>query len=231
MASERTERGPAKAKKSTASSKAKGSASRAPARATRETEEPVLSGRLVWVVALFAAMVFIPLSPLSSLIEKKGPTATKHEHWKVGSEGTLHITVITADYNKLACAHPETAGPNHCAFESEKQAWPRDPTASLDDNKRNIVQPYRTVDGQLVFIAGLWAQPAVAMRLHNEPPYGTPENKLARFTAQCRVRFLAEWKQPSLRWGPSQPWSRQGDAMVAEPVSCEILTTERPKDS
>jgi hypothetical protein len=236
MASEQSERGPAKAKKTSSSkhgAKRPGSraAERQPERVTRETEEPVLSGRLVWIVAMFAAMVFIPLSPLSGLIEKKGPTATKPEHWSLNREGTVHLTVVTADYNKLGCAHPDAAGPNHCAFQNEKQPWPRDPNAPLDDNKRNIVQPYRTVDGQLLMLAGLWAQPAVAMRLHNEPPQGIAENKLARFTAQCRVKFIAEWKQPLIRWAPGQQWSRQGDALVAEPISCEVLTTKRPGES
>ena len=29
------------------------------------------------------------------------PTATKPEHWSVNREGTVHLTVVTADYNKL----------------------------------------------------------------------------------------------------------------------------------
>jgi hypothetical protein len=176
-------------------------------------------------------MVFIPLSPLSGWIEKKGPTATKEELWKLGTEATVHLTVVTADYNKLACAYPDAADGAHCAYVNDKQQWPADQNAPLDDNKKNIVQPYRTVDGQLLMLKGLWAEPVVATRLHNEPPQGANENKLARFTVQCRVKFVAQWKQPLVRWVPGQAFSRQGDAMVAVPISCELLETKRPGET
>lgn len=236
MASERKEQGPGRApgkgKQGKATKKApSGGAKGAPRSRAPEPEEPVLSGRLVWVVALFAAMVFIPLSPLSGWIEKRGPSATKPEHWSLNTEGTVHVTIVTADYNKLSCAHPDAVGSGHCAFVDEKQAWASEPNAPLDDNKKNVIQPYRTVDGQLLMIKGLWAEPAIATRLHDEPPQGVAENKLARFTAQCRVKFVAEWKQPLVRWVPGQAFSRQGDAMVAEPLECEVLVTKRPGES
>ncbi len=235
MASERTG-GPGRAQegnrsKGTKKAPGRGTAKGQPRPAAREPDEPVLSGRLVWVVALFAAMVFIPLSPLSGWIEKKGPTATKPEHWTVNTEGTVHLTVVTADYNKLACAYADGSPSAHCAFKTDKEPWPADPEAPLDDNKKNVVQPYRTVDGQLIMLKGLWAEPAVATRLHDEPPQGVNENKLARFTVQCRVKFISEWKQPLVRWVPGQAFSRQGDAMLAEPISCELLETKRPGET
>lgn len=194
--------------------------------------EPVLSGRLVLVAALFVAMVFIPLSPLSALIARKPPTATQTKDWKVGQEATVHVTVITADYNKLACAHPDPVGDYHCAYADEKKPWPAQPDALPDDNKKHVIQPYRTTDNTLLMLAGLWAQPVVATRLHREPPHATPEKKLARFVVECRVKFLAEWRAPLVRWAPGQTWSRQGNgegrlAPVAEPLSCRILERKR----
>lgn len=197
--------------------------------------EPVLSGRLVLVVALFVAMVFIPLSPLSGWISKKAPTPTQAQEWKVGAEGTVHLTVVTADYNKLACAHPEAVGGFHCAYADERKAWPAEPGAPLDDNKARVIQPYRTTDGTLLLLAGLWAQPEVATRLHNEPPGAVAENKLARFVVECRVRFLADWQEVPVRWAPGQAFARQGNgeesktksAPVAEPLECHILERKR----
>lgn len=202
---------------------------------TPAATEPVLSGRLVAVVALFVAMVFIPLSPLSSVIAKKAPSPTQMNQWKVGSEATVHLTVITADYNKLACAHPEAVGAYHCAYADERKPWPPVDGAPLDDNKQSIIQPYRTTDGALLLIGGLWAQPEIATRLHNEPPTAVPENKLARFVVECRVRFLAEWQEPLVRWAPGQSFARQGNgpddkpktAPVAEPIECHILERKR----
>jgi hypothetical protein len=207
----------------------------APPRSPAPTAEPVLSGRLVLVVALFVAMVFIPLSPLSTWISKKAPAPTQMQEWKVGSEGTVHVTVVTADYNKLACAHPEAVNGFHCAYSDERKAWAPEPGAPLDDNKARIIQPYRTTDGTLLLLAGLWAQPEVATRLHNEPPNAVAENKLARFVLECRVRFLADWQEVPVRWGPGQPFARQGNgeegktktAPVAEPLECHILERKR----
>ena len=197
-----------------------------------DAAELVLSGRLVLVAALFVAMVFIPLSPLSMLISRKPPTATQTKDWKVGQEATVHVTVITADHNKLACAHGDSVGDYHCAYTDEKKPWPAQPDASPDVNKKRIIQPYRTTDNSLLLLAGLWAQPAVATRLHREPPHATPEKKLARFVVECRVKFLAEWHAPLVRWAPGQSWSSQGNgegklAPVAEPSSCRILERKR----
>lgn len=210
--------------------KAEAKPSRAP-----DEGEPVLSGRLVLVATLFVAMVFIPLSPLSMLISRKPPAATQAKDWKVGEEATVHLTVITADYNKLACAHPDPVGDYHCANLDEKKPWPREADAPLDDNKKQVIQPYRTTDGSLLMIAGLWAQPVVATRLHREPPHAVPEKKLARFVVECRVKILAEWQEPLVRWAPGQSWSRQGNAAegkartapVAQPLTCRILERKR----
>lgn len=215
----------------------KRAAKRAPAKraANQNQPEPVLSGRLVLVATLFAAMVFIPLSPLSQWIAKKAPAPTQSKDWTVGSEGTVHLTVVTADYNKLACAHGETVGDYHCAYDGNKKAWPSKDGAPVDDNKKQVIQPYRTTDGSLLMVAGLWAQPVVATRLHDEPPHAVTENKLARFVVECRVKFLAEWKEPLVRWGPGQSWSPQGNgqegkpkmAPVAQPQECQILERKR----
>ncbi len=199
--------------------------------------DQVLSGRLVVVAVLFAAMVFIPLSPLGTLLAKKPPTPTHSKDWKVGSEATVHLTVITADYNKLACAHGEPVGDYHCAYDGQKKAWPTAEGAPPDDNnnKQQIIQPYRTTDGSLLLIAGLWAQPEIATRLHNEPPHAVTEKKLARFVVECRVKFLAEWEATLVRWAPGQSWSSQGNgdegqpkrAPIAEPQDCHILERKR----
>ncbi len=185
--------------------------------------EPVLSGRLIWVLAMFVAMLAIPFSPLREVITKTPARTTKQADWKAGTKGTIHLTVVTADYDNLSCASAEQVEGKHCAFESETKSWPKAPEAPVDDNKKDIIQPYRTTEGQLVMVAGLWAQPEVAWRLHEEPPRGVAENKLARFVVECDVRFVQEWQQPKLRWAPSQKWSQQGNAMIAIPESCRVL--------
>jgi hypothetical protein len=139
----------------------------------------------------------------------------------------VRITLITADYNLLACAAEQSVAGKHCAYKTETEAWPRDPSEPIDDNKKNIIQPYRTwPDNKLVLVAGLWADPAVAMRLHREPPDGVAAKKLARFVVECRSKFIGRLDDPKLRWQPGQAWIREGAAFVAEPESCSIFTAE-----
>jgi hypothetical protein len=98
---------------------------------------------------------------------------------------------------------------------------------AVDDNKSRILQPYRTTDGNLILAAGLWARPDVATRLHQEPSRGVKNEKLARFVVACEVEFLAEWKDPLVRWKTSSQWGANGVAMVTRLRSCEILEEEK----
>jgi len=174
-------------------------------RAVPDEPTPVISGRFLTASVLVLGLTVIPMSNIGSLIEPKDPTVPKPNTWTVGSKSTVAITLITADYNKLFCASDKEYSGYHCGFKSETEAWPRDPTKPLDDNKASVIQPYRTwLDNQLVLVAGLWSQPAVATRLHREPSGGVEEDKLARFVVECQVTFIAKMDGVKLRWGPGQ---------------------------
>jgi hypothetical protein len=190
---------------------------------------PVISGRFLAASALVLGMTVIPMSNLGQFFEPKDPTVPKPTTWQVGSKATVAITLITADYNKLTCAHEKEFAGYHCAFKSENEAWPRDPAQPIDDNKATIVQPYRTwLDNQLILVGGLWAQPAVATRLHREPPAGIDEEKLARFVVECQVTFVAKMDGVKLRWGPGQWTNPDMTPMLAKPESCKMIEAEPP---
>jgi hypothetical protein len=144
--------------------------------------------------------------------------------WQIGKTAKVHVTLITADYNKLSCYSDKAFEGHHCQFETETQAFRRDPDEPLDDNKKSLIQPYRTHGtNKLIFIGGLWATPALATRLHFEPPRGVAESKLARFVAECEVKFVGKMNNPGVRWSPSGKWIHEGDPLVAIPNSCRIL--------
>jgi hypothetical protein len=197
--------------------------SRGKASERAEEFESVLSGRLVMATAFCLAMVVVPLSPLGRLISQKAPESAARTDWKVGTKGTVHVTLITADYDKLDCADKRKVSDLHCAYEEEKKPFPKAPDAPYDDNKKTILQPYRTTDGQLLFLAGLWAQPEIAMRLHREPARSVPEKKLARFVTECQVDFLEEWTDAMYRWSPRDAFGKGEVAMVARPIECHIF--------
>lgn len=194
----------------------------------REDEEPVLSGRMIIALAFALAMIVIPQqTTLRNAITKTAPQTTVRAAWKVGQTANVHLTVVTSDYSQMACADTRRSGEAHCEYENERERWPRDADAPIDDNKRTILQPYRTTDKNLLLLPGLWAQPEVAMRLHTEPSQGVSEKKLARFVVDCEVKFLEEWQNAFVRWKPNERWSNQGTAMVGEIVSCHILEDEK----
>ena len=193
-------------------------------RAAVEESPPVLSGRLMITTIILAAMAMIPFMGIGRALEPDSPVPTDTGAWEVGKSATVHVTLITADYNKLSCYSKQTFKGHHCQFETETQAFRRDPNAPIDDNKKTLVQPYRTHgSNKLIFISGLWATPALATRLHFEPPRGVAEKNLARFVAECEVEFIGQMKNPGIRWSPSGKWIHEGDPLVAVPKTCRVL--------
>ena len=206
----------------------------AKARKKRRPPEPVpvLSGRLLIAAGLLAAMLIFPFT-LNRLVTPStpGPAPTDVSQWGIGKEANVRITLITADFNLLSCASEQAVEGKHCAYKTETTPWPPDPAAPIDDNKATLIQPYRTFpDNKLILVAGLWADPTMALRLHREPSAGVRPEKLARFVANCKVRFTGKLDKPKLRWAPGQAWQlptpqdtdSEGKVFVAEPVSCEL---------
>jgi hypothetical protein len=199
-------------------------ASPRPATRRAESTPEVLSGRL-WIAAVcvFAA-AFLPYwEALDKQLQPPMPRKVDVSRWAIGSSARVPITVVTSDFNNLACASTTPIDGARCAFSAEQRYQPADPTAPLDDNKADIIQPYSTYpDNHVVMVAGLWAQPAVATRLHQEPPSNRPDNSLLRFTVTCDLSFVGQLRDFSVRWRPTDSWYKQGFAMVARPSNCVI---------
>ena len=190
-------------------------------------ETPIIGGRFLVAAAIIGGLVIVPMSPIGPMLEPKDPPKTDTSTWKIGGKGTLRITLVTADYAGLACAYDKEFEGKRCVNKTDTEVWPRDPSAPLDDNKANIIQPYRTWnDNRLVLVAGLWAQPALATRLHLEPPGNLLPEKLARFVTECQVHFVGEMEKPKLKWGPSSSWGADPNTpkvFVAVADSCKII--------
>lgn len=192
-----------------------------------EEEEGVIGGRFLTIGFIMLVAIVIPHSKLSELLEPKEPEATHVEQWAPGVESTVRITLVTADYGLLGCAAEQSFDGVHCAYKSQTEIWPRDPNEPNDDNnnKLNVVQPYRTwYDNKLVFVAGLWATPDVAFRLHQEPSAGVLPDKLARFAVECKLKFLGRLDSVKLRWNPQQSWvDPDGPAWVGKALTCKLI--------
>ncbi len=135
----------------------------------------------------------------------------------------VKVTLITADANRLACAHEQAFDGVHCEFKTDRDRWPKARDEPLDDNKEKVIQPYRTAPGNnLVLLSGLWAHHEVAMRLHREPPAGVPIKQLARFVATCQVKWLGKLDKVRTRWMAGGRWQDDGTAMVGRTESCTV---------
>ncbi len=186
-----------------------------------------MGGRFLTAAGIIGALTILPMSPIGGALEPKEPPRSDVSEWKTGGKSTLRITLVTADYAGLACASDKEFEGKHCANKGESEPWPRNPNLPLDDNKANVIQPYRTWnDNKLVLVAGLWATPALATRLHIEPPGNLLPEKLARFVTECQVRFVGEIERPKLKWGPSSSWNADPNTPmvpVAVPESCKLI--------
>lgn len=181
------------------------------------------SGHFLIAAALLGAMIVIPFSPIANWISPPEKDATDVSNWQVGNVGKAKITLVTADYGQLGCNSDKAFEGAHCAYKADAEAWPKDPSEPLDDNGTNLIQPYRTwPDNRLVLIAGLWAEPNMAMRLHREPSAGVDQKKLSRFVSDCDLKFIGHVDNVKVRWSPGQGWQQEGAAMVARPVKCTL---------
>jgi hypothetical protein len=191
--------------------------------------KPILAGRLWIVVALLGGLGLIANPRFNEwvMINLAPPeeVRTDFTKWKLGGETELRVTLITADASRLDCAHAQSFEGTHCRYGGDKLPWPKAENAPVDDNAVDIIQPYRTSpDNALLLLAGLWAQPDVAMRLHREPPGGVQAKRLGRFDVTCRVKFIGRFDDVQLRWDntPQTPWQPERGAWVAKPISCTV---------
>lgn len=199
-----------------------------PKAVTRRVDEdeptPVIGGRFLLAALIIGALTVIPLSALGNLFEPAEPPPTDTNAWQPGATATIRLTVVTADAASLTCASTQSFEGKHCAYKSESEVWPREPGAPLDDNKANVIQPYRTwLDNKLILVSGVWSHPSVAMRLHKEPPGNLPTDKLARFVVECKVHFPGKMDKPVLRWQPGQSWNTEQATMVAISDDCREI--------
>jgi hypothetical protein len=192
-------------------------------------ELPALGGRLGIAIVFLTGIALVASQNLNVWVDRHlHPAVVKRaEPWEIGKEANVELTLITADAHRLNCASDKVLEGQHCGFTANKHAWPRAAGAVLDDNELGVIQPYRTADtNSLVLVSSVWAQPELALRVHQEPPSYYDVNKQLRFTAYCKVRFVGELNDVALRWDTGGKWLNEPKAMVAQALSC---TLEPPK--
>lgn len=126
------------------------------------------------------------------------------------------ITLITMDRHELSCAMPGDLQGYKCVWSdpNTKADPPADPAHTL--------APYMTTNGQLFLVAGLFEQPSVRARYERERPEGKKREELRRFTANCKLKLLAEAPEIRLQFALGSPWGEAQRAWVGVPSDCSI---------
>jgi len=189
--------------------------------------KPLWAGRLWIAIALLVGLGIVANPAFNDFVMRNlappEEVRTDFSKWRLNNETELRVTLITADAGRLACAHAQVIDGTHCQFNGDKLPWPKPDNAPADDNNPDVIQPYRTSpDNALLLVAGLWAQPDVAMRLHREPPSGIQAKRLGRFDVTCRVKFIGRFDEVQLRWDTTGAWQPERGAWVARPISCTV---------
>lgn len=199
-----------------------------PSRAKRASgalpQLPLLGGRLLIAGGFLAAIGALVVRYTSEFAERYAARfetvldrSADQNRWQPNKSEEVGITLISADYDKLACAYDKVVGVAHCQYKTESELWPLDPGAPIDDNKKNTIQPFSLVpDNQLILLAGLWAQPAVALRVHQEPD-SIPQKKQSRFIAKCRINPVERVQNVSIRWNTTSPWGKAAVVVPNQP--------------
>src|ERR1044071_2529931 len=90
--------------------------------------KPILAGRLWIVVALLGGLGLIANPKFNEwvMINLAPPeeVRTDFSKWKLGNETELRVTLITADAQRLACAHAQAIEGAPCALGGDKLPSP-----------------------------------------------------------------------------------------------------------
>lgn len=193
----------------------------APAKRGR-AELELTGGRLLIAAGVIGLLILTRCDPFVTIFRAKQAPPPNFEVFDQGASGEVSVTLITADYGRLACASDRELDGHRCEYRTEKDRWPPPAGAPADDNKANVIQPYKTAsDNRLIMIAGLWSEPTMALRLHREPPGVVEMKKQARFVATCKVRPLGKL-DARVRWDMGQAWTSEGPAWVVKAEKCRL---------
>jgi len=171
---------------------------------TNEPEKSVRPRRLEWVLIGLSIFIAVPIFFF-----------TRGTPMRVGTRVRTTISLITIDRYEIWCAAKKAIRDYRCAYEEPgKPILPPPPYAKT-------LVAYVTAHGQLLYMPGLFEEPAVAARLAKEPPRGVPRDQLRRFDAHCDIEVIGRLKaQP--RFGIENGFGEPQSAWVAVAHSCRV---------
>jgi hypothetical protein len=125
------------------------------------------------------------------------------EGWRIGSSREVEITLVKTDDHNLACASDLAIGGLRCGYRLNQQA-----AGAVSPADPQMLQPYNTVENQLLLGAGLWTSVDMKQPL----PTG-------RFTVLCTYSIDGMVRAAAIRFASAAPFDRIGKTIPVGALS------------
>jgi hypothetical protein len=126
--------------------------------------------------------------------------------WRVGSTRVVELTLVRSDKENLACASDQTVAGLHCGYRRDFGAA----GGSADDSQ--VLQPYNTINDELLLGAGLWTSPDLKGPL---PP--------SRFSVVCNYHVQGIAGSAAIRFAVGAPFGPVGKTVTVGSLTDCVL--------
>ncbi len=166
-------------------------------------------------VILFGALVVVLLAAFGVLGNRDGGGLPNIRGWKAGDTPNVEITVVTTDWNNLACMMEGDIKGRHCGFTAPNKATDGAKNAREDDK---LLQPFSTTDHANFLASGFFMQPELKEKLDKEN-WDTPS---PRFNVTCKLVVEGRAKAAKVQWKQGDGWGPGDNWPVGEVKECKI---------
>jgi hypothetical protein len=168
---------------------------------TAQADAPVRPGRVNELVLSFLAFVAIAFGVwvVSGGERYREEYANATQGWRVGTTRAVELTLAEDDKTNLGCASDQVIAGLRCGHGRDGQ-----PVGTLSADGPEMLQPYNTVQGELLLGAGLWTAPD----LKQSPPP-------TRFSVVCNYTIKGVTKSARIRFDATSSFNPTGKTVTA----------------
>jgi hypothetical protein len=176
---------------------------------TARADEPLGAERCNDLVLSFLVFVVIAFGVwvVSGGKRYRAEYAEATQGWRVGTTRVVELTLAPNDKTNLACASDHVIAGLRCGHGSDEQ-----PVGTLSADKPEMLQPYNTVQDELLLGAGLWAAPDLKQSL---PP--------TQFSVVCTYTIKGVMKSARIRFDAMSSFNPMGKTVTAGTLTDCVL--------
>jgi len=127
-----------------------------------------------------------------------------------GGELEFTFTLVPPDAKGLACSNTDPIEGERCEFDSE----------GAPVKVEHPLRPYTTTSQEVVLLAGVFEDPAVAKWLQE----ADKKNDDARIVVHCGGTLLGHAPAVKVHWAPDAPFDVASDLRIGRVKNCRVTT-------